>query len=96
MTLGQRGLSAEDATPVQEGVMSETQEQHSRLFGGYKDITKGKTLHQLVLDKGDIQVGKSIGNVRLPSSFDISRFLERLSCEADVVLVGSVPASLQI
>jgi len=76
---------------VQEGVMTETQKQHSRLFGGYKqDVTRGKTLHELVFEKGDVQVGRGIGNVILPRSFSTKEYLADLSCKADAVVIGTV------
>jgi len=87
---GQSSLSAQDATPVQEGVMNDRQKQHSRLFSSYKDATQGRTLHQLVLERGDIQIGRFMGNVRLPASFDMEQYLGKLSCDADLIVIGTV------
>jgi hypothetical protein len=32
----------EEATPIQEGVMSEKQKKHSKLFKGFSNVTRGK------------------------------------------------------
>jgi len=85
-----RTQTSELPSPVQEGTLSERQKQHSKLFGGYQDVTQGKTLRALVLEKGDTQVGRLIGNIILPASFNINQYFEKLSCEADVVLIGTV------
>lgn len=78
-------------TPIQEGVMTENQARHGRLFGEYRqDVTRGKRLRELVLEKGDVQVGRGIGNAILPRSFDLQQYLATLSCQANAIIVGTV------
>jgi hypothetical protein len=79
-------------TPIEEGVMTETQRLHSRLFGEYKQtVTRGKSLHTLVLEKGDdVQVSQGIGDVILPQSFTLEQYLATMSCQADAIVIGSV------
>jgi len=90
--LPQRGAASiknEQATPIQEGVMTERERQHGKLFKGYgQDVTRGKTLRQLVSEKGDVDVGRFIGNVILPTSFSLKDYLRGLACQADAVVVG--------
>jgi hypothetical protein len=78
------------STPSPQGVMTERQKQHSKLFRGYRDVTQGRTLRDLVIEKGDVQVGRLIGNVRLPGSFSSQEYFARLMCQADAVLIGTV------
>jgi hypothetical protein len=81
----------DEATPIQEGVMTEKERQHSKLFRGYgQDVTRGKSLRQLVSEKGDVNVGRMIGNVILPTSFSLKDYLRELVCRGDAVVVGTV------
>jgi hypothetical protein len=81
----------DEATPTQEGVMTEKERQHSKLFRGYgQDVTRGKTLRQLVSEKGDVNVGRFIGNVILQTSFSLKDYLKELACRGDAIVVGTV------
>lgn len=74
-------------TVIQEGVMSAKQKKHSKIFKGYKDRAK---LRELMAQRGDVEVMQPVGNVITPRSFNLSSYLQTLSCKADAVVVGKV------
>lgn len=82
----------EDATPVQEGVMTAKQRAHSKLFKGYGAATGGKKIRDLVAERGDVDLRNEVGDVILPRSFSLHSYLQNLTCQADAVVVGTVTA----
>jgi hypothetical protein len=48
-------LTREEATPIQEGVMTQKQKEHSKLYKG-KAYTRGRKIADLVTEKGDVEV----------------------------------------
>ncbi len=84
----------EEATPIQEGVMSDKQKKHSKIFKGFKDVTGGKKLRDLAGERGDVEVTMPIGDVQAPRSANINQYLNKylneVSCKADAVLIGTV------
>ena len=84
----------EEATPIQEGVMSDKQKKHSKIFKGFKEATHGKKLRDVVADKGDVEVIVPAGDVQAPRAANASQYLNtylnRVSCKADAVLIGTV------
>ena len=77
-------------TPIQEGVMTEKQKQHSRIFKGYKAEMKGKRLRDLVAQSGDVEVRREVGDVIRPTQFNLPQYLLNLTCKADAVVIGTV------
>jgi hypothetical protein len=80
----------EEPTPVQEGVMTEKQKKHSKMFKGFKEATGGKKLRDLITERGDVEVMIPVGDVQTPRSVNLSKYLQNISCEADVVVIGMV------
>lgn len=80
----------DDATPIQEGVATDKQKKHAKLFKGYSDVTHGKRIRDLVTEKGDVDVTREVGDMLVPASFTLNAYLENLTCKADAVVVGVV------
>lgn len=80
----------EEATPIQEGVMTEKQRKHSKIFKGFREVTGGKKLRDLVTERGDVEVIVPVGDVQTPRSVNLSKYLQNISCEADLVVIGTV------
>src|SRR2546423_609195 len=80
----------EDATPVEEGVMTPQQKEHSKLYKGYRT---GKKLRDLTTTVGDVSLRRDIGaqggDTDEPS-FDLQKFLREMASDADAVVVGTV------
>jgi hypothetical protein len=77
----------DDPTPIQEGVMTEKQREHGKL---YPQSPRGKKLSDYP-NGIDIVIGlplpeKSTSN-RMASSFE---FLQRMACDADAVVLGVI------
>ena len=85
-----QGNNQEEPTPVQEGAMTEKQKKNSKLFKGYKDVTKGKKLRQLVTEQGDVTIGKMVPQRIRSTSFSLDKYLQTLACKADLVVVGTI------
>ena len=78
-------------TPIEEGAMTERQAKHSKLFHGYsKDVTRGRSLHEMVLEKGDVKLMRGVGDPILPDAFELQEYLQKLSCTADAIMIGEV------
>jgi hypothetical protein len=92
---GQNNLAAareEDPSPVQEGVMTEKQRGHSKLFSQRYAYRKDQKLRDLK-GHGDIQVTIGVGDKPRSTSappFNLNEFLRRMTCDSDAVLVGQV------
>jgi hypothetical protein len=80
----------DEGTPIQEGVMTERQKKHSKIFKGFEGATRGRKLRDLVAERGDIDVREDLGTTFLPPSFNLHENLQRLACEADAVVIGTV------
>lgn len=80
----------EEPTPIREGVMTDKQKKNSKLFKGFKDITKGKKLRDLVAEQGDVTVGKMLPERIRSNSFSLDKYLQTLACKSDVVVTGTV------
>jgi hypothetical protein len=80
----------DDPTPIQEGVMTEKQKKNGKLFKGYQDITKGKKLRDLVAEQGDVSVGKMLPQRIRSNSFSLDKYLQTLTCKANIVVTGTV------
>ena len=81
----------EEATPIEEGVMTEKERKHSRLFKGYEDVAKGKKLREIMENTGgDVNVGRLIGNLIVPTTFNLNQYLNDLTCKADAVVIGTL------
>jgi hypothetical protein len=80
----------DDATPIQEGVATDKQKKHAKLFKGCSDVTRGRKIRDLVTERGDVDVSREVGDVLVPASFSLHDYLQTLACKADAVLVGVV------
>lgn len=86
---GQRVEPKKDPTPIQEGVMTEKQKQHSKLFKGYGDVAKGRKLRDLVAEKGDVNAGRFVPEQIVPS-LTLDEYLSSLGCRADAIVIATV------
>ena len=76
----------EEATPIQEGVMTEQQKQHSKLYerSGRRNLRNyGKSI-TVVITLPFVEAD----NEKPPSTID--KLLQSITCDADVVVVGTV------
>ena len=80
----------DDATPIQEGVLTEKQKAHSKLFKKYDDVTRGRKLRDMVAQSGDVEVVKGLPTVLVPESLNLQDYLRGLTCKADAVVVATV------
>ena len=81
----------EIATPIREGVMTERQREHSRLYKEYKTEKKLRDIN--VPGTKDVRIAVGTGlPMGDPSAepFNRNKFLRRLACDADAVVVGLV------
>lgn len=79
-----------EATPIQEGVMTDKQKKHSRLFKGFGDVARGRKLRDLVAQSGDVNIVQDVGDVIVPRSFNLDEYLRNLTCKADAVVIATV------
>jgi hypothetical protein len=80
----------DDATLIQEGVLTEKQKAHSKLFKKYEDVARGRKVRDLVDERGDVELVKELGDVLVPNSTSLQEYLTNLTCRADAVVVGTV------
>lgn len=83
---------SEQATPIQEGVMTEKQSEHGKIISQQYEYMRNQKLRDL-RGTGDLQVMIGTPNVpRLPNEppFNLSVFLRDMLCDSDVVLTGEV------
>jgi hypothetical protein len=76
-----------EPTVIQEGIMTEKQKKHSKIYKGYKDRAK---IRDLINQHGDIEIEYPIGDVRTPQIFNLDNYLQDLLCKADAVVIGRV------
>jgi len=82
----------ETPSPVQEGVMTQKQREHSKRFSQRYAYRKDQKLRNLS-GRGDIQVTIGIGDKPRSTSappFNLYEFLKNMTCDADAVLIGQV------
>jgi hypothetical protein len=82
-----------DATPIQAGVMTEKQKQHSKLYNRYDAVTKIQDL--LKLDNDELQIRSSLGFPFSTSDQVRSHVdeIKRMTCAADAIVLGTVKTS---
>lgn len=80
----------EQPTVIEEGVMTEKQKKHSKLFKRYGVLTRGKKLKDSPSESGAVNVVAEVGDRLLPASFDLSTYLHNNACKADAIIVGTV------
>lgn len=92
----QRGVKQKTgtATPVQEGVMTEKQKKHSKIFRRFEGSTRGKKVRDLVSETGEIYLVTAIPDVIRPNSFNLTEFLRDMACEADAVVIATVQSKV--
>lgn len=88
---GQQGQSDKDQpTVVQEGVMTERQREHSKLFKGYGNGKKLKDLGAEVPTGVLVKRGPGMPVGEEGPSQSLAGFLQGLACNADAVVIGVV------
>jgi len=86
-------IQKEDATPIQIGVMTERQREHSRLYDGFGmrksiiDLLKTSNPETpLIIVRGPEESGGS----GLTQPLALSEFIEKITCSADMVATGQI------
>jgi hypothetical protein len=81
----------EEPTVVQEGVMTDRQKKHGKLFKRYGTLTAGRKLKDAPSETGDVTVAVEVGDrLRPDRPFDLNTYLRDNACKADAVVVGAV------
>ena len=85
-------VPASEATPIEEGVMTERQREHSKLFKSKstRPVKIKDRLRERGNEKGEIEIWAPIEEYTLYPSRPISEYLHDLTCRADAVVVGTV------
>ena len=78
------------ATSIQEGVMTEKQRQHSRIFKRFEIVTGGKKLREITTKSGDVYVVRMVGDVKILRPTSLNEYLSNLTCRASAVVMGTV------
>lgn len=82
----------ENPSPVQEGVMTEKQREHSKRFSQKYAYRKNQKLRDL-WGRGDILVTIGVGDKPSSTSsppFNLDEFLRKMTCDADAILIAQV------
>jgi hypothetical protein len=77
---------SQDATPIQEGVMTKKERKHSKLF----EIPGGKRLKDRVANDGDVRTEQEVPFMITPRYATIQDYLQSLACKTDAVIIGTV------
>jgi hypothetical protein len=85
----QKNPAAEEPTVIQEGMMTEKQKKHAKLFKRYGTLTRGKKLTDST-SSADVNVAIDIPDNPRPRVFDLNTYLHGLACKADAIVVGVV------
>jgi len=76
-------------TPIKEGVMTDKQRKHSKLFKRYESSTGGKKLRDMVEAQSEIFLAKMAGlEIRIDN--DLNAYLRKLTCNASAVFLATV------
>ncbi len=73
-----------------KGFKNEKQKAHSKLYGEY---SSGRTLRKETEEKGDVLIKRNVGLAGGDVGYvkpTLSQFLQRMACEADAVVLGTV------
>lgn len=95
---GQNSIQApakkEEPTIIQEGVMTDKQKKHSKLFKGFSNAARGKKLRELAAERDEVEVVVELEDVQAPRSSELhkymNKYLKKVSCGADAIVLGSV------
>lgn len=77
-------------TPIQEGVMTDKQRKHSKIFKRYEGSTGGRKLRDLADETGSVSVVNMVAESKVIRNFDLHVYLTTLTCKANAVVVASV------
>jgi hypothetical protein len=84
----------EEATPIQEGVMTERQKEHGKLFKGHG---VGKKITELLKERKEISLVSGLpllgGTTEVPPP-SLNEFIQDTSCNADSIVIGTVTSKL--
>jgi hypothetical protein len=78
----------DEPTEIQEGVLTDRQKAHSKLFKNYGVRNRGKKLKDT--NSGDVSVTIGIGDSPLPRNFDLDKYLRDGVCTSDAVVIGTI------
>src|SRR5258706_16422531 len=70
-------------TPIQEGVMSDKQRKHSKIFKQFEGSTGGRKLRDLVTETGTLTVVHMVADSKVITNFDLHTYLTNLTCKAN-------------
>lgn len=77
-----------DPTPVEEGVITEKQRKHSKLYK--VDGPNRRKLRDLVSGRTEVDVVEEAGDVQIPRVLYLDKYLRKISCQSDAVVIGTV------
>lgn len=77
-------------TPIQEGVMTEKQRKHSKIFKRFEGSTGGRKLRDLAAERRDVYVVNMVADGKVIKDFDLNTYLKRLTCRSNAVVIGTV------
>ncbi|HVF48576.1 MAG TPA: hypothetical protein VNA19_00735 [Pyrinomonadaceae bacterium] len=84
-------MPPEEATLIQEGVMTAKQKEHSKLFKGYTWFSDGKKIKDIAAQKdGEIEVNAPLEDTLRYPQPSLGEYLQKMTCEADAVVIASV------
>lgn len=77
-------------TPIQEGVMTEKQKHHSKIFKRFEGSTGGRKLRDIAAERGDVYVVNMVADGKIIENLDLPQYLTKLTCKASAVVIGTV------
>ena len=77
-------------TLIQEGVMTDKQKKHSKIFKGFGVRNGGKKLRDIANEIGDVYLVNMVADGKLTTGFNLQQYLNRLTCESSAVVVATV------
>jgi len=83
-------ILSEEATPIQEGVLTEKQKEHSKIYKGYASIMNGRKIKGLIAERGDVDIWAPIGLELYMPPVSLDKYLQTLTCDADAAIIGFV------
>ena len=88
----QRPVPADEATPVEEGVMTERQREHGKLFRSKstRPVKIKDRLREQGNEKGEIEIWAPIEEYTIYPARPLPAYLHDLTCRADAVVAGKV------
>jgi len=88
----EKGVKEKVGSPtlIHEGVMTDKQRKHSKIFKRFETVTGGKKLRDIAAETGDVYVVFMVGDGKVTTAFNLQQYLTHLTCEASAVVVARV------